>query len=1480
MSLLTKKSYSFACLLLAFFATLTAARAESRRDIYLLLGGRNMSGRGSVNACNKMPANRVQKLTSSLTWVDAVEPIHYDSSAAAGPAASFAAIMAAADPDATICLVPCAVGSSLASSWAKGGANYSTALARAQAAQIGGGTIKAILWCQGLSDADGSTKAAAYIDNVKSLAENLRADLNLDDSVPFLVATHPESPGRDGTDSGAAQKVRWLNEKIRLLPTQITNCELVEGKWLMTNADRLTYNAESCRDLGEGFARALFECERKQAGRRLVVGAIERQAISGSDVIAPSVVVTDAATGRTVSSADYTVAYRSNDALGYGVAVVSGAAGTAYAGEVAYAPFRVVHPVFVAPDGLDSNDGSSWENTTTITNALALAGTTNEVWMKAGTYLRDAAIKMVGAFRIRGGYRGYAGELADDPISIFDGGGTLARFFYNTYNESPYVNIYKSDAFHTYFSRLGFTRAAARAITRQGQGRIEVDRCRFYDISPDTGSGLAIGMSAAYGYAEILVQGCTFANLCNRNSTWLPSGLCINGGNCASIIVEDSLFVSNGVPWNFAVPSSTLHGTGRGLAAKADSCPIEFRNCVFRANRATASADQNSSIIEFNATKRTNVVERCLIVGNEFIGRGTGNQYWKKTVSGDGMIVIVGSAKAVIDSCTVAYNLSDSTYSPAGVLVKNGYAHIRNSIVCNNIASSDSLVGSDLFLDTSGSALVENCMFTEDAETSRRSAEPTHLTMKDCIFGDPAFVTPMTAVTNIVCTDNKGSKTYSPTHIRSNIYFDKTKQDVACSFDVHLRSSAGTCLNDGSWTNFANEISGAIDAGDPESDFSLEPTPNGNRRNIGFYGNTPEASKSPMALPVFSSDIEIIFPNGLTQPKFSVSCDDAGGGAYSGVLTVYCGTNGVFTATNVYTGVKPGDEVSGLISDCYIPGSQVTIVAVLEALGSKVQATQTALATGVIPLSYGKGGGADVVHVRPGATGRNDGSDWFNAYDCDIHSAFQYIDTVRTNVWFAGKTVSIKVAPIVFAPTRPVALYGGFEGTENSPEERVAGSITVIDGAATYTPLTVSTKSAVSIDSFAFVHGKERGFFKNYEGDLKLTNCRFESNGQYYTSANDGIGAFLQGTFENDPSSSGSATLIVSNCIFAENYRIDDRYINANVSSGTGGGALIRNWKKVVINECVFTNNCNKFDFTITSSGMDNVRGAALYMKNATVSASNCKFCFNHGGTGDQNDFGGIVAFASKTGASAFTNCLFMGNIEQYHRNKGPGGNGGAIRIETGSTNAPVEIVNCTIFANLSDGKSCSGGINVRSGAVKVRNSILFANKVGRNRALDAGDDLLVYTNAIADIAYTLLTSEESVTNRLGGKILFGDGVIFGDAKLATSYSEVIDSIVDVQGSHGPATYFKPESRAAVMAFNAHLRGGRGYFDEQTGELVTDYMQGPKSPALDAGDTASDYSREPDCQQGYHGRRQNLGYYGNTPWATMTAYPGSVITIR
>jgi hypothetical protein len=61
--------------------------------------------------------------------------------------------------------------------------------------------------------------------------------------------------------------------------------------------------------------------------------------------------------------------------------------------------------------------------------------------------------------------------------------------------------------------------------------------------------------------------------------------------------------------------------------------------------------------------------------------------------------------------------------------------------------------------------------------------------------------------------------------------------------DFHLKSQYGR-WNGTSWVDDIVTSPG-IDAGDPSSDYSEEPSPNGGRINMGAYGNTAEASKSP-----------------------------------------------------------------------------------------------------------------------------------------------------------------------------------------------------------------------------------------------------------------------------------------------------------------------------------------------------------------------------------------------------------------------------------------------------------------------------------------------------------------------------------------------------------------------------------------------------------------------------------------------------------
>jgi len=87
----------------------------------------------------------------------------------------------------------------------------------------------------------------------------------------------------------------------------------------------------------------------------------------------------------------------------------------------------------------------------------------------------------------------------------------------------------------------------------------------------------------------------------------------------------------------------------------------------------------------------------------------------------------------------------------------------------------------------------------------------------------------------------------SPSDINSDPqYADRDKHDY------HLKSKAGR-WNGSAWVN-DNISSSCIDAGYSFSDYSDEPEPNGDRINIGPYGNTRYASKSEFDMSSNSSD--------------------------------------------------------------------------------------------------------------------------------------------------------------------------------------------------------------------------------------------------------------------------------------------------------------------------------------------------------------------------------------------------------------------------------------------------------------------------------------------------------------------------------------------------------------------------------------------------------------------------------------------------
>jgi len=251
----------FIIVLLGVFTSAQAAAPalppKENFHLFLLVGQSNMAGRGPMTDADKIPHARVLMLNQAGAWVPAADPLHFDKPKAVGVGLSltFADAVAAANPEVTIGLIPCAVGGSPIDSWEPGYFYNATkshpwddALRRAQLA-FGAGTLKGILWHQGESD---STRefAEGYAAKLQALIVRMRTALGAP-NVPFIV-------GQMGRFEGSP----WNDYKIQVdrahreLPEKIARVAFVSAEGLKDRGDKTHFDTASYRELGRRYADA------------------------------------------------------------------------------------------------------------------------------------------------------------------------------------------------------------------------------------------------------------------------------------------------------------------------------------------------------------------------------------------------------------------------------------------------------------------------------------------------------------------------------------------------------------------------------------------------------------------------------------------------------------------------------------------------------------------------------------------------------------------------------------------------------------------------------------------------------------------------------------------------------------------------------------------------------------------------------------------------------------------------------------------------------------------------------------------------------------------------------------------------------------------------------------------------------------------------------------------------------------------------
>ena len=1097
--------------------------------------------------------------------------------------------------------------------------------------------------------------------------------------------------------------------------------------------------------------------------------------------------------------------------------------------------------LYVDQSATGAKDGSSWENAfTDLGLALAAASSVkNEIWVKGD--LKPAAdavwTEINDSVTVRGGFAGTesaATDRAAGAATTMDGN-----------NNYDFIKVSVVGACTLTFENFVFTKAKYRAIFKRGFGDLACRNCKFLNCGTNQnadGRGiLAQGGSCA---AKLVVEACEFAGL--KRSGKQPGSGCGTAVNVAlheRFICDNSLFCSNGVP---ILNSGNDNRSVLGSALLIRGTPVTMRNTRIAANGGSCrESGQDGGIVYISGYADGSACTNCAFVGNY-----ANNYKDGKNNNSCGAFVYspcAASHRLDFESCTFAYNLSQGNYSPGGLNVLTGTVKIHNSIFWHNIHGYKAQSGYGADIDVkAGAVTVSHSLVTGKTIEFCHGAASNNLVLDDdTVFTvDPSFVSPYEDYASHL---NFNGTTYIDPGTGFGFAF-------LGSLDVHLLSAEGYWLNDGSVGPATTVTSLAIDTGDPDSPYGEEPMPNGGRINLGAYGNTEFASKTPSGQPSVEL-FEVTYPDGYTRPQAELTLGLESGTSYKATVTFTCKTGGVVVATEVFENRQSGDVVTWKPPYYFHPGTPLVIEYAVSAPGATTKAgSGDSTASGVLPPFYGKGGGANVIHVREGADCLMNGTSWTDAYP-DVPAALQDIGPGKTEIWIARETT---FASGTFTLEAPLAIRGGFAGMENSPAERTGTDRITFDlqGASAGFQFTAGADCPLVFDRVVIKRAADRAIKKSGAGSIVLIDSQLSDNGR--SSRTDGRGLYASG-----------CVVAATNCVFDGNhYDADDD------SPGYGGGAYLSSCPQAIFENCRFTNNGNRYiqpKVNKTGGG-----GGVIYASSTRLVCRNTRFAANV--SGDKGS-AAVINMVNNCDGSLFENCAFVGNSVIAHWDATSDyKTTSTLLVNLDNAARRVTVRNCTFAYNFNASRTAPAALEVAKGTVDVADSIFWGNyrgsRIADDTAFPSSDDILVDANGYLTLSNVFLKSMDMATDRrhclqvADLTHLVTNNIVTGDAMLVSTPEDAAALMVKGSGNYSD-WYYPGSAVSALCALNVHLRGGSGYHDENTGALVKAYSSGRvggSSPAIDTGTKMLKGLLEPYP----NGRRVNLGAYGNTPWATMS----------
>jgi len=229
--------------------------------LYLLIGQSNMAGRGKIECVDTTAHPRVFVLNQNYEWKPGQEPLHFDKPklVGVGPGLAFGKAIADAYPDATIGLIPCAVGGTSIVHWKKGEKHeqtqvfpYDDMLKRVRFAQ-NSGILKGVIWHQGEADSKPES-FSTYEQDLINLIQKLRNELDVP-NLPFVLGTVGDFVVNDNPYADS------INKLIQSIPKKIEQSDFVLSEGLTDKGDDLHFDGQSARELGKKYARAMVKLQ-------------------------------------------------------------------------------------------------------------------------------------------------------------------------------------------------------------------------------------------------------------------------------------------------------------------------------------------------------------------------------------------------------------------------------------------------------------------------------------------------------------------------------------------------------------------------------------------------------------------------------------------------------------------------------------------------------------------------------------------------------------------------------------------------------------------------------------------------------------------------------------------------------------------------------------------------------------------------------------------------------------------------------------------------------------------------------------------------------------------------------------------------------------------------------------------------------------------------------------------------------------------